>query len=222
MRALYFIYVCQALTKTYILMKKVLLIIGLFALSFSAEAQIEHLSGPRIGFTYITPGSLIDNLSDLPNIGEANPVIAQFGWQLETRFMDAGTTAGIVEFIGLIGGFEQGLFLPSISTMVGFRKSSGFELAAGPNLSLSGVSMVIGAGFNFKSGNINFPVNIAYVPSISKSEITQHSQDAWVDYVYDADGNYTTVQHPAIPEISVNRDTGHRISIIVGFNSSKN
>lgn len=203
-------------------MKKLALIIALFAFGFNAEAQIEHLSGPRVGFTYITPGSLIDNLSDLPNIGEANPVIAQFGWQLEARFMDAGTTAGIVEFIGMIGGFEQGLFLPSVSTLVGFRKSSGFELAMGPNLSLSGVGMVLGAGFNFKSGNLNFPVNIAYVPSISKSKITQEEEGSWTESEYDNEGNLISqAYHPGIPEIRSDVDTGHRISIIVGFNSSR-
>lgn len=204
-------------------MKNVLLIIGLLAISMSSQAQIEKLSGPRVGFTYITPGLLIDNLSDLPNIGEANPMIAQFGWQLETRFMDEGNTAGIVEFIGMIGGFEQGLFLPSISTLVGFRKNTGFEMAVGPNLSLSGVGMVIGAGFNFKSGNLNFPVNIAFVPSISKSKITQEGEESWTEYEYDNNEILVDqIYHPGTPEIRSDMDTGHRISIIVGFNSSKN
>lgn len=196
-------------------MKRVLFIIGLLAFSLNVEAQIEHLSGPRVGFTYITDGTLLENLSDLPNIGEANPVIAQFGWQLETRFMDIGSTVGIVEFIGLVGGFEQGLFLPSISTMVGFRKSSGFEVAMGPNISLSGVSMVVGAGFNFKSGKLNFPVNIAYVPSITRiQEVGGYSE-----YYDDASGEWVTT---FTPYEEVSRQTGHRISILIGFNSSKN
>ncbi|MBC8464090.1 MAG: hypothetical protein H8D62_00265 [Bacteroidetes bacterium] len=198
-------------------MKNVLLIIGLLAISMSSQAQIEKLSGPRVGFTYITPGLLIDNLSDLPNIGEANPVIAQFGWQLETRFMDEGNTAGIVEFIGMIGGFEQGLFLPSISTLVGFRKNTGFEMAVGPNLSLSGVGMVIGAGFNFKSGNLNFPVNIAFVPGVTK---LHESGGDYIGETINPVTGYTEAQFT--PYVEEFRNTGHRISIIVGFNSSRN
>lgn len=204
-------------------MKKIALTICILGLTIQANAQVEKLSGPRVGFTYITPGTLIDNLNELPNIDEANPVIAQFGWQLETKFMDEGNTSGIVEFVGLVGGFEQGLFLPSVSTLVGFRKNTGFEFALGPNLSLSGIGMVIGAGFNFKSGKINFPVNIAYVPSVSRSKITQYESYAWTEFEYDHEGNViNTIEHPYLPEIRENRETGHRISIIIGFNASKN
>lgn len=213
-------------------MKKITLLICMIGLVTQASSQVEKLAGPRFGFTYLTDGGLMYNLNQLPNISEANPLIAQFGWQFERQFMNSGHTAGIVEFIPLIGGFEQGLFLPSFSTLVGIRKNNGFELAIGPNLSLSGLGMVLGAGFNIKSGNINFPINIAYVPSVSKKvdfdsddwDMISQGQD---EYVYDGPSNYpngepVTFNSNGYPDTEFNWKTGHRISIIIGFNSSKN
>ena len=54
--------------------------------------------------------------------------------------------------------------MPSFSSLVGIRTFKGFEFAVGPNLSLSGMGMVFTIGHNFKSGNLNLPVNIAFVP----------------------------------------------------------
>ena len=113
-------------------MKKIKLLICMIGLVTLASAQVEKLAGPRFGFTYLTDGSLMYNLNDLPNVSNVNPVIAQFGWQFERQFMNTGHAAGIVEFITLIGGFEQGLFLPSFSTLVGIRNNNGFEFAVGP------------------------------------------------------------------------------------------
>ena len=59
---------------------------------------------------------------------------------------------------------EKGLFLPSVSSLVGLRSEHGYEFAAGPNLSLSGLGMVFTAGYNFTSGKLNLPVNFAFVP----------------------------------------------------------
>ena len=214
-------------------MKKITLLICLISLVTQASAQIDKLGGPRFGFTYITDGSLMYNLNDLPNVSNANPLIAQFGWQFERQFMNAGHTAGIVEFIPLIGGFEQGLFLPSFSTLVGIRKSNGFELAVGPNLSLSGIGMVLGAGFNIKRGDINFPINIAFVPSVNK--VLNFNDYTYVPIAYDENGfpseyeydgpDYYPNGEPIDKDNPINEfnwKTGHRISIIIGFNASKN
>ena len=216
-------------------MKKITLLICAISLVIqTTNAQVEKLSGPRFGFTYISDGSLMYNINDLPNVSKANPLIAQFGWQFEKQFMNAGNTAGIVELIPLIGGFEQGLFLPSFSTLVGIRNANGFELAVGPNLSLSGVGMVLGAGFNLKSGNINFPINIAYVPSVNR--VFDFNDYSFVNNGNDSNGNPTyegplnypngepiTFDSNGLPsQNEYNWKTGHRISIIIGFNASKN
>ncbi len=59
---------------------------------------------------------------------------------------------------------EQGKFLHSVSSLIGVRAGSGFEFAVGPNLSVGGVGMVFSIGQNFTSGNLNLPMNLAFVP----------------------------------------------------------
>ena len=120
---------------------------------------------------------------DGTSLGQYGAVMSQYGWQWESRFADGGDIVGLVEWIALIGGMEKGLFLPSISSMVGIRTSSGIEFAAGPNLSLGGIAMVIGAGYNFRFGNLNLPINIAYVPSMNKTYDVdaEYSQGEWID-----------------------------------------
>jgi len=108
--------------------------------------------------------------------------------------------------------------LPSVSSMVGLRTDKGVEFAVGPNLSLGGIAMVFGAGYNFKFGKLNVPVNITYVPSMNKN----YYHEAEYDYthMWDDDGNSIA---PVLesPEYSVTHATGARISVMVGFNLEK-
>lgn len=210
-------------------MKKLLLTFTIaLGLTLSSNAQIESLAGPRLGMVIITPSpssGLINGYLDLDDLGSNLPydyeseikgaVTTLYGWQWESRFADGGEVTGIVEWIALVGGMEQGLFLPSVSSMVGARTSKGIEFAMGPNLSLGGIAMVFGAGYNFKSGKLNMPVNIGFVPGRKKT------QDATIDYIgtYDQDGNWLGEIQTQIPEINYN--TGNRFSITVGFNISK-
>ena len=77
--------------------------------------------------------------------------------------------AGLVEGIIFFGGLEYGLFLPSLSGMFGARFSSGYEFAVGPNfLSLGGAGLVIGIGKTIQAGNLNIPINLAWVPSTQR------------------------------------------------------
>jgi len=120
------------------------------------------LMGPRIGATYITPGETVDQLADY----DIGPLITQFGWQFETRFFTLPSgVAGLVEGVILVGGIEQNGFLPSGTFLIGIRNAKGLEFGIGPNLSLSGVAFALAAGITLKSNNINFPINIAVVPS---------------------------------------------------------
>ena len=121
------------------------------------------LGGPRIGVTYITPGKFANKLED--NY-DANPILTQFGWQFETRFFTLPDGfSGVFELVPLIGGLEQGLFLPSISGLIGVRTANGIEFGVGPNVSLAGAAIVFAAGITLRSEYINFPINVAYVPS---------------------------------------------------------
>jgi hypothetical protein len=121
------------------------------------KSTVSSLSGPRIGVTYLSPG-------ETANVIDTN-FISQYGWQAETKIASGNNFNGLIEWVFLAGGIEQGMFLPSISSLMGIRFDTGTELAFGPNLSLSGVSMVLAAGRNFTSGDINIPVNISWVPS---------------------------------------------------------
>ena len=139
-------------------MKKILLtlVLGLGLLTTNAQ-QIDKLAGPRVGVTYLTPGFMSEELE--------TSVITQYGWQWESRFADNGNVAGLVEWVVVVGGMEQQMFLPSISSLVGVRTGEGMEYAVGPNLSATGINMVFTIGKNFKSGDLNFPVNLAFVPN---------------------------------------------------------
>ena len=210
-----------------------------FLICFSTNAQIQHLAGPRIGLTAVEPGLLANILRkdvkffsddnteswDGTSLGQYGALMSQYGWQWESRFADGGDVVGLVEWIALVGGMEKGLFLPSVSSMVGIRTSSGIEFAAGPNLSLGGIAMVIGAGYNFRFGNLNLPVNIAYVPSMDKTyDIdAEYSQGEWID----PDGDpYSGDEYWSDPVLlndayTVTHPTGARVTITVGFNLSK-
>lgn len=120
------------------------------------------LSGPRVGVTYVT-GDLARRLDD--EFGAAS-VITQFGWQFETRMFATDTgLSGVTEFVPLVGGLEQGLFLPSFSFLVGLRTASGVEVGLGPNVSLGGAAYVVAAGVTQTYGGLNVPMNLSAVLS---------------------------------------------------------
>lgn len=122
-----------------------------------------NLNGPRFGITYLTPGELADKLEQ--NY-DAPPYFSQFGWQFETEFFTLPSgTSGLVEGVLLIGAIEQNLVLPSGTFIVGIRGKNGAEFGFGPNLSLSGIAFAFAVGFSKSIGEVNFPVNLAVVPS---------------------------------------------------------
>jgi hypothetical protein len=132
----------------------------------------QQLSGPRFGFTYLTPGIIRvlrdSTSSSYSEIGrKVNPIMTQFGWQFE-REIFAGSCNGpraVNEWILLAGGMEQGLFLPSLTWLVGVRLPSGREFGVGPNLSAAGLALALAGGVTTRYENINFPINVAVVPS---------------------------------------------------------
>ena len=189
---------------------KVLFTLLILLIPFVGFSQIEKLSGPRIGLTFITQGSSADYLNEgiafdedenggFGNTGTA--FTTQYGWQWETRFADSDENIiGIVEWVALIAGLEKGMFLPSASSLVGIRTVKGFECALGPNVSLSGVGLAFAVGYNFKSGNLNIPINLAFIPGINKNGNYRDNNNNSIDYNY---------------------STGNRISLLIGFNMNK-
>ena len=202
-------------------MKKITYTLTLIlAICFTSNAQygqIESLAGPRLGMVIIGPGLAADIVhegfdvdfepdspgdQDYIDPGSTGlAVTSLYGWQWEMRFADGGDITGIVEWVALVGGMEKGLFLPSVSSLVGARTASGFEFAMGPNLSLSGFGMVFGAGYNFKVGDLNLPVNIAFVPGVGRT----------IEREYLTSGNIQVKEE-------IETTTGSRFSITLGFN----
>ncbi|GAB3588044.1 hypothetical protein [Hymenobacter daeguensis] len=121
-----------------------------------------HLDGPRVGFTVLS-GGVLDKARE--NISDLNPFLTQFGWQFESRlFRMPNGVSGLVELVPLVGGLEQGKFIPSVSGLLGIRGAKGFEFGLGPNVTPLGANLVLAVGSSFKSNGINFPVNVAVVP----------------------------------------------------------
>jgi hypothetical protein len=194
-------------------MKKILLTLVLGLGLLTANAQIEKLAGPRLGVTFISPGPIADFLhdgfdfdGDEEQYGSTGPAITTlYGWQWESRFADGGgQIVGIVEWIVLVGGMEKGMFLPSASSIIGARMDNGLEFGVGPNLSLSGIGMVFGVGYNFKSGNLNLPINISVIPGKGMTGTIHHHDDDYNHWEEDYEYN-----------------TGTRVAITLGFNMSK-
>ena len=191
--------------KNYKYMKKIIYILSIaLGLGLSANAQVKTNSGPRFGITVVTPGLLGDILNGDRNLGDETEVnysqkeaiMSQFGWQWETVLKEGKEFNGIVEWIGFIGGLERGTIVPSFSSLIGIRKNSGFEIAMGPTASLTGIGLVVATGYTFRFGDLNVPVNIALVPSRTKHFLGK-------------------------PLSGENEDSGHGVTVTVGFNFSK-
>jgi hypothetical protein len=96
------------------------------------------LNGPRLGVTYLT-GKYANRLAEPKTTGgfEASPTLLQFGYQFETQYLNEGNYQGLLEFIPLVSGLNQGLAIPSITLLNGLRNNkSGWEFAFGPTISL--------------------------------------------------------------------------------------
>ena len=121
-------------------------------------------SGPRFGLTWLG-GSLVDTLKSKYDI-DVSHIITQFGWQYERQFasFENGPVA-LNEWVLLVGGLDQGAFLPSLTWLVGIRTPSNFEIGVGPNATPAGVALAMSMGMTFRAGALNVPVNVAVVPS---------------------------------------------------------
>ena len=133
-------------------------------------ADVADLSGPRFGFTFL-PEGLIQTLAERDI--QVGPNISQFGWQFEKQFYtrDSGVTM-VTEWVGLVGGLEQSVVLPSLSWMVGVRTRDGAEFGIGPNITPLGVGLVIAGGVTIRSGGLNVPLNFAVASSQSGARVS--------------------------------------------------
>ncbi len=94
------------------------------------------LDGPRMGFTVLSGNyaEIIDKPIEEGGF-DAFPAMFQFGYQFEARYLNEGNIQALFEFIPMITGLDQGLFIPSLSIMHGLRNNkNGWEFAFGPTL----------------------------------------------------------------------------------------
>lgn len=176
------------------------------------NSVVNTMSGPRFGVSYIGEGSTAQVLNRVQQMDSTEfaafnmptTLTTQYGWQWETRFADTGgPVVGLVEWVAFVAGMEKGLFLPSFSSLVGVRGESGFEFATGPNISPTGLGFVFALGYNYQKGDLNLPINIAFVPN------KQGPADSALGDIMDTDSNWDLVKM---------RDTGYRLTVTVGFN----
>lgn len=94
--------------------------------------------GPRMGFTVFT-GETATRLKESRSNGgfEAEATMFQFGYQFEKQYLNEGNFQALFEFIPMMTGLDQGLFIPSVTVMNGLRNNkNGWEFAFGPTFSL--------------------------------------------------------------------------------------
>jgi hypothetical protein len=93
--------------------------------------------GPRMGFTVFT-GTSANRIQESKSKGgyDAFPMMFQFGYQFEKQYLNQGRYQALFEFIPMITGIDQQLFIPSLTIMNGFRDNfKGWEIAFGPTFS---------------------------------------------------------------------------------------
>jgi hypothetical protein len=102
------------------------------------EKSTVNLSGPRSGFTYFggEAGRILQAPKSQGGYG-SYPILFQFGYQFEAQYLNEGNYQALFEFLPTITGFNQNVFIPSITIMNGFRNNKhGWEIAFGPTFGL--------------------------------------------------------------------------------------
>ena len=89
-------------------------------------------AGPRIGFVHA-----FGKLKDTLEAAEKDPLRTVFGWQFEYQLYQARSgSQALVEFVPLLVGLEQNMFQMNLNLFFGLRMPEGFEIHAGPTLSI--------------------------------------------------------------------------------------
>lgn len=111
--------------------------------SYDARARIPvtervRLDGPRMGATMFTDrtASIIRSPKNQGGF-DAAPVMFQFGYQFEKQYLAAGDFQALFEFVPMVTGLDQGIFIPSFTIMNGMRMNRhGWEVGFGPTFTL--------------------------------------------------------------------------------------
>lgn len=101
--------------------------------------QTLSLAGPRMGYTFFT-GDMAATIRAPKSEGgyEGLPAFFQMGYQFEKQYLNEGKWQALFEFIPMVSGLDQGLFVPSFTIMNGIRNNkNGLEFAIGPSMNLT-------------------------------------------------------------------------------------
>jgi len=103
------------------------------------EVEALNLSGPRMGVSVLLgEGAKVFSNPESEGGFDGFPVLTQFGYQFEIKYLNEGNFQALFEIIPSISGLEQGLFIPSVSLLNGLRSNkSGWEVGFGPQFLLS-------------------------------------------------------------------------------------
>jgi hypothetical protein len=105
----------------------------------NANKNTVDLDGPRTGFVMIT-GEGMKRIQAKKSEGgyDAFPVMFLFGYQFEKQYLSSGDWQALFEFVPAVSGFNENIFIPSLSVMNGFRYNKwGVEIALGPTFNVS-------------------------------------------------------------------------------------
>jgi hypothetical protein len=148
----------------------VALLVALAAPPLAAQAQPDavpvlearEISGPRLGFTYMTGPTAKQKLAD----NNLDPFMSLFGWHFEQIVRpQSGGPMFVIQEVVLVAGVDQGTAIPTGSLLFGIRFPGGLEFGMGPNLSPMGTALAVGIGKSFRYGGVTIPINLALVRS---------------------------------------------------------
>lgn len=178
--------------------------------------------GPRMGFT-VFEGALASRLRESQATGGfgAQPVMFQFGYQFEKQYLNEGNFQALFEFIPMVTGLDQGLFIPSLTLMNGLRNNkNGWEFAFGPTVSL--VSKARGfyapdnGNWTLANDSITVPAGVAVIDRLdSRGEVAY--QPGFV-FAFGKTFKSGRLNIPVNGYLIPNKD-GMRFGLSVGFNA---
>lgn len=149
-----------------------LVFIFLFTFLYSQTPSFQIIVGPRIGVNYLNYDveDFSEKVSEFYSGDDVYyPVTSLFGFICEQRVVLGDTSSHFAfQEIVMLSGIEQSLLLPSASFLIGFRGSSGLEFGTGATFGLTGIGVIIAAGWTFSFSGVYIPVDLSFIIPSSK------------------------------------------------------
>ena len=189
------------------------------------KTSILKLNGPRMGLIFYT-GKTSRILRRAKQDGgfDAYPVMFQFGYQFEKQYLNEGNFQALFEFVPMITGLDQGMFIPSCSILNGLRNNkNGFEFAFGPTISLSRIAR----GYYDAKNNWNLEKDWKEENSSNPYSITSRSDSRGIPtftsgFVFAVGKSFKSGNlNIPVNAYIIPSNTGLRIGLSMGFNATK-